>query len=161
MNESARQRLKAAGWSENRRSYVDDIEARLKPEGFELFPAARDFLERYGRMHFEVDSAYDRGTSIYFHTHPQDVPTDRSWTEDWERSSGTRVYPIGETAYGDYTLFMDEHGRAFGMDMYLVITYWGDNADDLLDTILGDGMTFRPVEPDDCRPLPDQNPDRR
>lgn len=160
MDEQAKQRLNAAGWSADRRSSVHDIEGRLKARGFELFPAARDFLERYGRLHFKGDSIHARSSSVYFHTDPEDVPTDPGWTRRWESVSGTRVYPIGQTAYGEYTLFMDEHGRVFGMDMYLVVTYWADNADELLDSILGNGLSFRPVYSEDCQPLRDHRMDR-
>lgn len=99
---------------------------------------------------------HPRSSGIYFHTDPENVPADLGWTRIWESASGTRVYPIGQTAYEDYTLFMDQHGRIFGMDLYLVITYWADNADELLDTILGNGLCFRPLYPEDCRPIPDQ-----
>ncbi len=156
MDDKAKQRLNAAGWKADRRSSVHDIDERLKARGFELFPAARDFLERYGRLCFRGDTMHPRSSGIYFHTDPENVPADLGWTRIWESASGTRVYPIGQTAYEDYTLFMDQHGRIFGMDLYLVITYWADNADELLDTILGNGLCFRPLYPEDCRPIPDQ-----
>ena len=155
MDEQARKQLQRAGWSEDRRFDVRDIERRLEDRGFDLFPMARDFIEHYGRLQFRGESTHQRSTGIYFHTSPDEVPTDPGWTAAWERASGTRVFPIGQTAYEEYTLFMDEHGRVFGMDLYLQISYWADNADELLDGVLGNGLTFRAVEPEDCLPLVD------
>ena len=86
------------------------------------------------------------------------MPTDPSWTRVWEDASGTRTCPIGETAFGDCTLVMDEHGRVFGMDMTLGMTYWADDADGLFDLVLTHDRTFRPVDPDDRRPLPGPTP---
>lgn len=153
MNETARAKLLKAGWYEDRRYPTDDIAQRLQQAGFTLFPAARAFLERYGGLLvLEAPRPHESNTE-YFHSCPDQVATDPSWTEEWERVSGTRVFPIGETAFGDYTLIMDEHGRVFGMDMYIQMTYWADDAEELLDIILGCGGTFRPVDPDDRRAL--------
>ena len=41
------------------------------------------------------------------------------------------VCPIGTTAYGDYTLYIDEHGRMFGVDLYGGLTFWGEDTVEL------------------------------
>lgn len=156
MNDTARARLTAAGWGEDRLFSTDGIALRLQPAGFKLFPAARAFLERYGGLYVHSKPRHGESDTQYFHTWPDHVATDPSWTQEWEQVTGTRVFPIGETAFGDYTLFIDEHGRIFGMDMYIQLTYWADDAEELLDVILGDRGMFRPVEPEDRQPLPDE-----
>lgn len=153
MNDRARERLERLGWHPDRRFETGQIAARLKERGFELFPAAAAFLERYGGLYARGDTTHRRSTGIYFHTNPDDVATDRSWVADWEQVTGTRVFPIGATAYDEYVLIMDEHGRVFGADMYLNMTYWADDAEELLDIVLGNGGTFRPVDADDRRPI--------
>jgi hypothetical protein len=153
VNERARARLERLGWHAARRYDTAAIAERMRVRGFEIFPAAAAFLERYGALCAVETPIYPRGTDIYFHTDPDSVAIDPSWTEEWEQVTGTRVFPIGATAYDDYILIMDEHGRVFGMDMYLNMTYWADDAEELLDMILGLGGTFRPVDPDDRRPI--------
>jgi hypothetical protein len=147
-------RLEEAGWTEDRRWSTDGISDRLEGRGFTLFPAAAAFLERYGGLRVKGGATHWRGTVIYFHTDPDDVATDRSWIPEWEQVTGTRVFPIGTTAYDDYLLIMDEHGRVFGMDSWLDMTYWADDGSMLLDLVLAHADTFRPVYPDDRRPLP-------
>jgi hypothetical protein len=154
MHDRVRVRLIAAGWREGYRYDTDGIAERLQQRGFTLFAAAREFLERYGGLHATGATTVWRGTVIYFHTDPDKAPTDPSWTEDWEQTTGTRVFAIGETAYRDYILIMDEHGRVFGIDENLVMTYWADDGEQLLDMILGYGSPFRRVAPEDRRPLP-------
>ncbi|MBP6815963.1 MAG: SUKH-3 domain-containing protein [Burkholderiaceae bacterium] len=151
MDDAARASLTNVGWDETRRYPTDDVARRLQQRGFTLFPAARAFLECYGGLF--VHTAPRESDTEYFHTCPDEVATDPGWTAKWERVSGTRVFPIGKTAFGDYTLIMDEHGRVFGMDMYLQMTYWADDTEELLDAILGNGGTFRPVYPEDRRPI--------
>jgi hypothetical protein len=153
MNDTARAHLESLGWRHDRCFQSEQIAERLNARGFELFPAAAAFLERYGGLSVRGDTTHSRSTGIYFHTNPDDVATDRSWIADWEQATGTRVFPIGATAYDDYVLIMDEHGRVFGADMYLEMTYWADDAEELLDIVLGDGGTFRPVDADDRRPI--------
>lgn len=157
MNEKARVRLESVGWRYGRCYPIDEIAERLKSRGFRLFPAAAAFLEHYGGLYFRGDRTHPRSTEIYFHTNPDEVATDQSWISDWEQSTGTRVFPIGVTAYDEYILIMDEHGRVFGADMYLELTYWADDAEELLDIVLGHRGTFRPVYPDDRRPMERQS----
>lgn len=157
MNDKAKARLESAGWRHDRRYQVEEIADRLSVRGFELFPAAAAFLGRYGGLSARGDAAHRRSTEIYFHTHPEEVAIDRSWINGWEDAAGTRVFPIGATAYDDFILFMDEHGRVFGADMYLGLTYWAEDAEELLDIVLGDGGTFRPVDADDRRPIERQS----
>jgi hypothetical protein len=147
-------RLADAGWTEDRRWPTDGLADRLKGRGFSLFPAANAFLERYGGLRVRGGTTHWRGTEIYFHTDPDDVATDSSWILEWEQVTGTRVVPIGTTAYAEYLLIMDEHGRVFGMDLWLNMTYWADDASMLLDIVLAHDGTFRSVHPDDRRPLP-------
>jgi hypothetical protein len=158
MNSRVTQRLAGAGWREGRVWSQDAMAERLAQRGFTLFPAARAFLERYGGLVVSGPVTLRRGTFTYFHTDPDSVITDPSWTREWEQISGTRVFPIGETAWGDYTLLIDEHGRFFGMDMTTTLTYWADDAESLLDVVLGGGGTFRPVDADDRRPLAGRRP---
>lgn len=153
MNDRAKARLESVGWRPDRRYRTEEIAKRLKARGFELFPAAAAFLERYGGLSAQGDTTHRRSSGIYFHTNPDDVATDRSWIANWEQATGTRVFPIGTTAYDEYVLIMDEHGRVFGADMYLELTYWADDAEELLDIVLGYGGTFRPVDADDRRPI--------
>lgn len=155
MDDRVRVRLVKAGWREGQPRATDDMAGRLQQRGFVLFAAARAFLERYGGLRASGDSTHARGTSTYFHTDPDEVVTDPSWVGEWEQVSGTRVFPIGATAYDEYVLLMDEHGRVFGFDPCHRMTYWADDAEELLDVILGNGGTFRPVDPDDRRPKRD------
>lgn len=158
MNPRTKQQLADAGWVEGRVRWLDDQAERLAQRGFAMFPAARAFLERYGGLRVGGPATLRRGTGTYFHTDPDSVVTDPSWTQEWEQLSGTRVFPIGETAWGEYTLLIDEHGRIFGMDMTTTLTYWADDAEALLDVVLGYGGTFRPVDADDCRPIGGSRP---
>lgn len=43
--------------------------------------------------------------------------------------------------------------------MYIEMTYWAADADELFDLILGNGLSFRPVEPEDRRPLASREQD--
>jgi hypothetical protein len=153
MNDTARARLERVGWRPDRRYRTEEIAQRLKARGFDLFPAAGSFLERYGGLAAQGYTIHRRSTGIYFHTSPDDVATDHLWIPEWEQVTGTRVFPIGATAYDEYVLLMDEHGRVFGSDMYLEMTYWADDGEELLDIVLGDGGTFRPIDADDRRPI--------
>jgi len=149
--------LVAAGWREDRRWDTRGVAERLQRRGFELFPAAQAFLERYGGLYALGDTTVWRGTLTYFHTDPDEAATDPSWIDGRERATGTRVFPIGSTEYDDYILIMDEHGRIFGMDMYLEMTYWADDAEGPLEIVLGGCGTFWPIEPEDRRPLRDKS----
>lgn len=100
-----------AGWSEGRHYSTDDIAARLRPRGFVLFAAAHAFLERYGGLTVHSSPRQNESDTKYFHTCPEAVPADPSWAEEWERVTGTRVFPIGETTFRDYTLIIDETTR--------------------------------------------------
>ncbi len=153
MNDRARAALTQAGWREDRRVSTDRIASSMLSKGFVLFPAARAFVERYGGLAVMAKRRIGHGRAVYFDTDVESVATDPSWIEHWEEASGTRMFPIGTTAFGDYTLVMDEHGRVFGMDMYLQMTYWADDAQQLLDVVLGLGGTFRPVDAEDRWPM--------
>lgn len=153
MNDQARAALAKVGWSENRRIPTESIAESMQSNGFTMFPAARAFLERYGDLSVLAEPRPLEVNPLYFHTDVRSVPADPSWIEHWEEASGTRMFPVGETAFGDYVLIMDEHGRVFGMDTYLQMSYWADDAEQLFDVVVGGGETFRPVEPEDRWPM--------
>lgn len=153
MMASTLDKLRAAGWNPERRINVTGLAARLQARGFWLHPAAAAFLERFGLLSVRGSAPHWRSFYPYFHTDTDDVAVDLSWLPDVELACGTRVCPIGATAFSEYVLLMDQHGRVFGLDMYLQLTHWGDSGDELLDLVMSFEGVPRPLDADDWRPL--------
>lgn len=153
MNERAQRELAALGWTPDRTYDTSGIGARMPARGFSMFKAAEEFLARFGGLRVERTPPTPRGTTVYFHTHPESLPTEPWWLDAITEVSGTRAFPVGATAYGDYTLLIDERGRFFGIDPYGEVTFWAEDADELFDIVLGLGGTFRPCDAEDHRPL--------
>lgn len=154
MNDTLRACLVQAGWRDGRRRPTGDDALRLAASGFTMFAAAREFLERFGGLVARGSTTQPRGSGIYFRTDADAVsPADAAEGRIVEEACGTHVCPIGTTAYGDYTLYIDEHGRMFGVDLYGGLTFWGEDTVELLETVFGLGPIFRPVDADDHRPI--------
>lgn len=153
MDDSAKAELAALGWTPERVHDTRGLAERMPARGFQMFEAARAFLASFGGLRLMRKPPTPRGTNCYFHTDPESLPTEPWWGGAITEVSGTRAFPIGSTAYGDYTLLIDERGRFFGIDPYGEVTCWGEDADELFDIILGDGWTFRPCDAEDHRPL--------
>jgi hypothetical protein len=111
-----RRGLAEAGWTpeQRRTELVDGWQRGLdSPGGFEMFPAARDALERYGgvkvtasgpgiecaRDAFQIDPMLGFGEEAYFQRHVSRL--------------GVPLYPLGEVANGHAFLAIDPSGRVY------------------------------------------------
>jgi hypothetical protein len=101
--------LTRAGWSSERRINTVEIEAALRSQGFECYPAAREFLSRFGGIR--------TGSPYSFHF---DAPlaASRTFAENVAMDSqevGQPLCPVGEPDGGYATLLLSADGRMFGV----------------------------------------------
>jgi hypothetical protein len=120
MNEALREALLTAGWRPGR-SEVARVEAwrqRLDtPEGFTMFPAARDALAEFGGLKVDMTGPgidFARGS---FDLDPTLALCEEELFRDYEKEPKSRLYPLGEAYGGPMYLAISESGSVFAIDL--------------------------------------------
>jgi hypothetical protein len=110
------QALVEAGWTPGQRrvELVDGWQRRLDtPGGFEIFPAARDALERYGGVEVTASGPGIECARSAFQIDPMLAIYQEPYFQRHAARLGVPLYPLGEAAFGELFLAIDPSGRVY------------------------------------------------
>ena len=142
MNETALERLKAAGWALGRKVDITPIEEAYADAEMEISPKLREFFEEFGLLGIEYEEEF--GGSVCRESHLIDPRVDflNYNKEDYKRLllpygvSGA-VYPVGFAYRGNMKIYYHEDGGFYlGMEGGSLF-YCGDTAESLFNGLIG------------------------
>ena len=126
--------LKKAGWHENRKINILENINFLESRGFELFPAAKKFMEEFGELDILVEKKFSSGR-VKTSRHSTCIKniigiSDSSWygLDDY---IDEKVLPVGRSDNGEFPLYIGESGK-----MYLRLGWVGNNPLEAFENII-------------------------
>ena len=116
--------LKQAGWHPGRwqirqaEEWADALVAHGDPQGVQhsVFPAAIEAWAEFGGLAFDLSGAGREIARTPFLLDPRRGLHQPRTLADLGRALGRRVAPLGEEAYGQALLALDEDGRVYSLD---------------------------------------------
>ena len=121
LSELAKQQLRKAGWYEGRKIDVTKYEEKLRAEGYELFLAARKFLEEFGDLKIQdkfeapnLKKGYCINESSIELPYCCGCP---QVEEKVKRLTGQRILMVGAIDYCEIYIYISEDGK-FYTDWY-------------------------------------------
>lgn len=121
LSELAKQQLRKAGWYEGRKIDVTKYEEKLRKEGYELFPAARKFLEEFGDLYIaDKYEALDVKKGYCIKESRIELPYCCGCPQVEEKVkqlTGQRILMVGAIDCGEIYIYISEDGK-FYTDWY-------------------------------------------
>ncbi|MER5863826.1 SUKH-3 domain-containing protein [Kitasatospora sp. NPDC002040] len=116
--------LKQAGWHPGRwqirqaEEWADALVAHGSPDGVQhaVFPAAIEAWAEFGGLAFDLAGAGREIARTPFLLDPRCGLHQPRTLADLGRALGSRVAPLGEEAFGQALLAVDEEGRVYSLD---------------------------------------------
>lgn len=134
--------LTSAGWEVGRTVDISAIEAKLTKGGFDIFPAVRDFLTKFGNLWITFPMELPHRTRTYYLViDPVKIVkrfggSDHRWMRAYKEAIGLPMCVIGW--YGPdmyYTLMMDSLGKVYcGWDDALLFA--GQTGEEAIENLL-------------------------
>lgn len=123
--------LAETGWREG--YSVDPPEETLRQRSYFVSDAARAFLSAFGHLHYYCEPEQRKMT--VFHTRAADAARKlgSAGLASARDFFGVKLCPLGEAGFGFYIVFMDPHGRVFGVNMEGQYGKWADGGETLLE----------------------------
>ncbi|EPY6471524.1 SUKH-3 domain-containing protein [Clostridium sporogenes] len=106
--------LKKAGWYENRKIDITEQIKCFEDNGYEMFDAARDFLEQYGNLKFILQYEFRGKIKEDIHsTCYEDMKYYYKRNTNYNEKVGEQTIPICELYSGEYIVCISESGKFF------------------------------------------------
>lgn len=127
--------LVRAGWFENRKIDITDYVKILESAGYEVFDAARKFLEEFGELNIIPKYIDSFGEEDYeeHSTCLEDINYLCKYNTNYDEEVGERTIPVFRLYRGEYNICISESGKFFisqGM--------WAKDSDNLWNGLLGE-----------------------
>ncbi|RSM72894.1 hypothetical protein DL991_32330 [Amycolatopsis sp. WAC 01375] len=100
--------LLRVGWSPERRVDTSEWRSIFEPHGLEMFPAAEDFLSRFGGLSFEKRPNGVDSYCFQFELDPRLCAGEEDLFLDWGKTMGKAWFPLGEYDNSRFFLAIDE-----------------------------------------------------
>lgn len=126
--------LKKAGQYENQKIDITEQIKCFEDNGYEMFDAARDFLEQYGNLKFILQYEFRSKIKEDIHsTCYEDMKYYYKRNTNYNEKVGERTIPICELYSGEYIVCISESGKFFVSE-----GMWAENIDDFWNGTLGE-----------------------
>ena len=113
--------LKKAGWYEGRKIDITKQVEFLQKEGYEVFDAAKKFLEEYGELNMKVDYIDYEGEKDY-DEHTTDFDTMSFYWKgcyNYDEKAGEKTIPVCNLFRSEFIVCISESGKLF-IDMGMI-----------------------------------------
>lgn len=115
LEEKVKKVLTRSGWSENRKIDITNQVKMIESAGYEVFDAARKFMEEFGELHIIAkyidhfgEEDYDEHSTCY-----KDMEYYYERNTNYNEKVGERTIPVCELYGGEYILCISESGKFF------------------------------------------------
>lgn len=149
MQEKTIEVLIKAGWYPNRKIDISELLIHYERKGFDMFPAAKKFIEEYGMLNIYIEKSRPGVSDEYveryklekFTLHTTDMTkfiitglASRSNVEKYEQYIEEKLVLVGSLTDHHQDLMISESGR-----MFTEFGFWGNSAEEFWDRLI-DGV---------------------
>lgn len=147
MKENTIMILRKAGWYPNRKIEITDLIKHYEEKGFEMFPAAKRFVEEYGMLdiYLPIDpkipeediKRYGFNRFTFHTTNISDAIikgflSSRDYVREYEEYIEEKLVIVGKLIDNNAILMISESGKLF-----TEYGFFGNNADEFWDRLIG------------------------
>ncbi|WP_459480873.1 SUKH-3 domain-containing protein [Clostridium saccharoperbutylacetonicum] len=129
LEERVKRILTRAGWIENKKIDITQNVKMIESEGYEVFEAARKFMEEFGELHIIAkyidsfgDEDYDEHSTCY-----EDMKYYYEHNANYNEKVGEKTIPVCRLHSGEYVVCISESGKFFiseGMEAENSTDFW-------------------------------------
>jgi len=126
--------LTRAGWFENRKIDIINYVKILESAGYEVFDAAKKFLEEFGELNIIAkyidlgEEEYDKHSTCF-----EDLNYYFKYDTNYDEEVGERTIPVCKLHRGEYIVCISESGEFFVSE-----GMWAKDSDNFWNGILGE-----------------------
>ncbi|URZ02149.1 SUKH-3 domain-containing protein [Clostridium felsineum] len=135
LEERVKKILKRSGWIENQKIDITNMVKILESKGYEVFEAARKFMEEFGEVHIIAkyidsfgDEDYDEHSTCYY-----DMKYYDEHNANYNEKVGERTIPVCRLDSGEYVVCISETGKFFVSE-----GMWAEDSDNFWNGLLGE-----------------------
>lgn len=111
--------LRAAGWSPERRTAVENWTTLFEDEGIHAHQAAIDFLQEFGGLDVEIHGPGVTKAKEPFELDPSLCEGEEGRFTEFGRRIGREIFPIGELDHGRYLLGIDQNTEIYVVETWI------------------------------------------
>ena len=106
--------LEKAGWYEERKIDISETVTKLEKLGYDVFDAARMFLEEYGELNIKL--AYSDEGKIYYDNHSteyEQLELSYRCHRNYDEKAGEKTIPVCNLFRDEFKVCISESGKFF------------------------------------------------